>query len=79
MPSFLAGYQTVNAYSKNDLTNKEYHWALMFVGQRLKFLLEKEVFLYLLCHFIDVVVVGEGCIDVQTYVLGGVDVVQYLS
>jgi hypothetical protein len=37
--SFLAGLQTVNVYSRDDLTSVEYHWALMFVGQRLMFLL----------------------------------------
>jgi hypothetical protein len=30
-------------------------------------------------HFIDVVVPAEGYMEVQTQVLGGVDVVQYLS
>jgi hypothetical protein len=33
----------------------------------------------LLCHFIDLVVPAEGFMDVQTKVLGRVDVVQYLS
>jgi hypothetical protein len=48
---FLAGIQTVNAYSKDeiDITNVEWYWALMFVGQRLKFLLEKEKVLCAFC------------------------------
>jgi hypothetical protein len=40
----------VNAYSRDDLTrlSVEQHWTLMFVGQRLMFLLEKDK---VLCAF----------------------------
>jgi hypothetical protein len=33
----------------------------------------------LLRHFIDVVVLADGFMDVQTYVLSGIEVVKYLS
>jgi hypothetical protein len=49
-------------------------WAASEVSTR-----EGEGVVCLLSHFIDVVVPSEGFMDVQTYVFGGVEFVQYLS
>jgi hypothetical protein len=59
MLSFLAGLQTVNVYSKDDLTNVDVCWATAEVSAR-------EGVVCLLRLFIDVVVPVEGFMDVQT-------------
>jgi hypothetical protein len=36
-------------------------------------------FVFFLGHFVDVIVLAEGFVDVQSPVLGGVGIIQYLS